>query len=61
MARTKSTTATPAPAAEPQQEQTTLVGRLTADPQLRRTKSDKAVSTIRIAVNDGAEPTFHSV
>jgi single-strand DNA-binding protein len=61
MARTKSTTATPAPAAEPQQEQTTLVGRLTADPVLRHTKSGKSVTTIRIAVNDGDEPSFHSV
>jgi single-strand DNA-binding protein len=38
-----------------------LIGRLTRDPQLRHTKSGRAVSTLRIAVNDGPEPTFHDV
>ena len=38
-----------------------LIGRLTRDPQLRHTKSGRAVSTLRLAVNDGPEPTFHDV
>jgi single-strand DNA-binding protein len=38
-----------------------LIGRLTRDPQLRHTKSGRAVSTVRLAVNDGPEPTFHDV
>jgi single-strand DNA-binding protein len=73
MARRTTTKATPAPkaaprapvATEPQEttpEKVTLVGRLGADPVLRHTKSGKAVTTIRVAVNaPGAEPTFHSV
>jgi len=60
----KSTTKATAPEATVQAEekQVTLIGRLCADPVLRRTNSGKAVTTIRIAVNpaDG-EPTFHSV
>jgi single-strand DNA-binding protein len=39
----------------------TLICRLTRDPQLRHTKSGRAVSTLRVAVNDGPEPTFHDV
>ena len=40
----------------------TLIGRLCADPVLRHTKSGKAVSTIRLAVNPPeGEATFHSV
>jgi single-strand DNA-binding protein len=66
MARRKSTTtAAEAKKAEQQteqQEQVTLVGRLCADPVLRKTKSGKAVTNIRIAVNaPDAETTFHSV
>lgn len=68
MTRRKSTTTAPAPEpveaapAEQQAEQVTLTGRLCADPVLRHTKSGKAVTTIRIAVNrpDGTT-TFHSV
>jgi single-strand DNA-binding protein len=63
----KSTTKATAPEATPatdqaEEKRVTLVGRLCADPVLRRTKSGKAVTTIRIAVNppDG-EATFHSV
>ena len=37
-------------------EQVTITGRLCADPVLRHTKSGKAVTTIRLAVNDGREP-----
>ena len=71
MAQRKSTPAVPAP--EPaetapveqndqQAEQITLTGRLCADPVLRHTKSGKAVTTIRVAVNKpGEEATFHSV
>ena len=41
---------------------TTLIGRLCADPVLRQTKSGKAVSTIRLAVNPPeGDATFHSV
>jgi single-strand DNA-binding protein len=72
MARRKSTTTAPAPEATPaalaqteakvDQEITVLRGRLTRDPEFRRTASGKAVSTIRIAVNhDGAGATFHNV
>jgi single-strand DNA-binding protein len=39
----------------------TLICRLTRDPQLRHTKSGRAVSTLRVAVNDGPEPAFHDV
>ena len=72
MARRKSTT-TAAPAPEvveeapveqqaEQAEQVTLIGRLCADPVLRHTKSGKAVTTIRLAVNaPDDETTFHSV
>lgn len=43
-------------------EKVTLVGRLCADPVLRHTKSGKAVTTIRLAVNKpDAQPSFHSV
>jgi single-strand DNA-binding protein len=38
-----------------------LICRLTRDPQLNHTKSGRAVSTLRVAVNDGPEPTFHDV
>ena len=39
-----------------------LTGRLCADPVLRHTKSGKAVSTIRLAVNPPeGDATFHSV
>jgi len=38
-----------------------LIGRLTRDPQLSHTKSGRAVSTLRVAVNDGPEPAFHDV
>jgi hypothetical protein len=34
-----------------------IIGRLTRSPQLRQTKSGRAVSTMRVATNDGAEPT----
>jgi single-strand DNA-binding protein len=58
MARSKST----ATAANAQPEPITLVGRLCADPALRETKSGKAVTTIRVAVNPPeGEATFHSV
>ena len=70
MSRKKST-ATPAPEViptpetpveNPSKDQVTLMGRLTADPVLRTTKSaGKAVSTIRLAVNDGPTSTFHNV
>lgn len=39
----------------------TLICRLTRDPELRHTKSGRAVSTLRVAVNDGPEPAFHDV
>jgi single-strand DNA-binding protein len=60
---TKSTTkATAREASEAEQKQVTLVGRLCADPVLRRTKSGKAVTTVRIAVNPPeGEASFHSV
>jgi single-strand DNA-binding protein len=65
MARSKSTTtAAEAKKAEEhtQQETITLVGRLCADPVLRHTKSGKAVTNIRVAVNPPeGEATFHSV
>jgi single-strand DNA-binding protein len=53
--------ATAAPA-QAEESRVTLVGRLCADPVLRRTKSGKAVTTVRIAVNppDGAA-SFHTV
>jgi single-strand DNA-binding protein len=61
----RSTTSKPAPEARTTStpdEQVTLVGRLCADPVLCHTKSGKAVTTIRIAVNaPDSEPTFHSV
>ncbi|MDX6650394.1 MAG: Single-strand binding protein family [Solirubrobacteraceae bacterium] len=67
MARRKSTTAS-APKAKapepklaetkPAEDDTTLVGRLVADPVLRHTRSGLPVATIRIAVNDGDKPTF---
>jgi single-strand DNA-binding protein len=60
---TKSTTKQTAPeASEAESKQVTLVGRLCADPVLRHTKSGKAVTTVRIAVNPPAgEASFHSV
>jgi|GEM_PF-6693443 len=67
MARSKSTTTATAPRATPAEDQAqenrvTLAGRLCADPVLRHTKSGKAVTTIRIAVNaPDSEPSFHSV
>lgn len=39
----------------------TLICRLTRDPELRHTKNGRAVATLRVAVNDGPEPTFHDV
>jgi single-strand DNA-binding protein len=53
----KSTTASRGPALN----RATLICRLTRDPELRHTKSGRAVSTLRVAVNDGPEPTFHDV
>jgi single-strand DNA-binding protein len=41
-------------------EPVTIQGRLCADPVLRHTKSGRAVTNIRIAVNQ-PEPTFHTV
>ena len=64
MARKSTQNTTPeAPAAETEpQIRVTLVGRLCADPVLRHTASSgNAVTTIRLAVNDGPEATFHSV
>jgi single-strand DNA-binding protein len=62
MASTKTKKTAEPQATEAKPEQTTLTGRLTADPELRRTKNDKPVTTIRIAVNTpDADPTFHSV
>lgn len=61
MSSTKSKNAAQPRAENTRPEPTTLVGRLVADPQLRHTKSGKAVSTIRIAVSNGSEATFHSV
>lgn len=64
MARRKSTTTAPeveAPESK-QQKQVTLVGRLCADPVLHHTKSGKAVSTIRLAVNPSeGDVIFHNV
>jgi single-strand DNA-binding protein len=74
MSRRK-TTATPAPEASapeptapeitpatPEEAPTVLVGRLCADPVLRKTKSGISVATIRIAVNPPeGEATFHNV
>jgi single-strand DNA-binding protein len=61
MARRKSTSTTavpeaqaPAPAAEENtsnEDQTVLQGRLTRDPELRKTNSGRSVTTLRIAVN----------
>jgi single-strand DNA-binding protein len=49
---------TPAPA----DTAVVLTGRLTADPQLRHTAtSGKPVTSIRLAVNGGEKPTFHTV
>lgn len=73
MARRTSTNKAPASEAkvsapvaiEPQEtapQKVTIVGRLCADPVLRHTKSGKAVTTIRLAVNaPDTEPSFHSV
>jgi single-strand DNA-binding protein len=62
MARRKSTTTAAEATTQTPQDEVSLVGRLVADPILRRTNSGKAVTTIRIAVNDpDCEPTFHSV
>ena len=52
----------PSPPEPAEATSVTLIGRLCADPVLRRTKSDKAVSTIRLAVNPPeGDATFHSV
>jgi single-strand DNA-binding protein len=66
MARSKSTTtaAEASKAEEPtQQESITIVGRLCADPVLRRTKTScKAVTTLRVAVNPPeGDASFHNV
>ncbi len=59
------TESTPLPPATtsrgPALNRATLICRLTSDPQLRHTKSGRAVSTLRVAVNDGPEPAFHDV
>jgi single-strand DNA-binding protein len=61
-------TATPADSAPrlatsrgPSLNRAAIIGRLTRDPELRRTKTGRAVSTLRVAVNDGPEATFHDV
>jgi single-strand DNA-binding protein len=62
--KTKAPAEVPAETAAPEAkvEDTVLTGRLCADPQLRHTAtSGKPVTTIRLAVNDGPEATFHSV
>jgi single-strand DNA-binding protein len=60
--KTKKATAEPRATEDARPEPMTLTGRLTADPELRHTKSGKSVSTIRIAVNTpDADPSFHSV
>jgi single-strand DNA-binding protein len=72
MARKKSTASAPTPKSNapapaagseaPAESPTVLRGRLCADPELRHTASSgKPVTSIRVAVNDGPEPTFHSV
>lgn len=38
-----------------------LICRLTRDPELHHTRNGRAVSTLRVAVNDGPEPAFHDV
>jgi single-strand DNA-binding protein len=38
-----------------------IIGRLTRDPLLRHTTTGRAVSTLRVAVNEGPESTFHDV
>jgi single-strand DNA-binding protein len=59
---TESTTPLPVTTSRgPALNRATLICRLTRDPQLRHTKSGRAVSTLRVAVNDGPEPTFHDV
>ncbi len=52
---------TPSTSRGPALNRATLICRLTRDPQLRHTKSGRAVSTLRVAVNDAPEPTFHDV
>jgi len=72
MAPRSSTKASPAPEAteaapvtehqDNAPEKVTIAGRLCADPVLRLTKSGRAVTTIRLAVNHpDADPSFHSV
>lgn len=39
----------------------TLVGRLTADPELRYSESGTAMTRLRMATNDREEPEFHDV
>ena len=39
----------------------TLVGRLASDPELQYTPSGTAVTQLRLATNEGAEPEFHSL
>lgn len=59
---TTTTKQTAREASEAEQKQITLVGRLCADPVLRHTKSGRAVTTVRIAVNPPqAEASFHTV
>jgi len=52
----------PAPPESAEPAPVTLIGRLCSDPVLRHTKSEKAVATIRVAVNPPeGDATFHSV
>lgn len=41
--------------------QVTLIGRLMAAPEPRRTASGKSIATVRIATNDREQPEFHDV
>lgn len=69
MARSTTTTRKTSKAATPKADKPeapaqtiSITGRLCADPVLRHTTSSgRAVATIRVAVNDGPEPKFHSV
>ena len=38
-----------------------LVGRLASDPELHYTPSGSAVTQLRLATNEGAEPQFHNL
>jgi single-strand DNA-binding protein len=55
------TSPTPSTSRGPALNRATLICRPTRDQQLRHTKSGRAVSTLRVAVNDGPEPAFHDV